>query len=212
MGARDQSNVPDPLDGIARTPERAAIAAKARATRSPSPATMSLARANLAPHIVPPPRKQCQFGAKAAREYMHVFDCVGRRAVASEAAPDNNPLAQDHRFSDPAWKRPSSDLIAQPFLFNQQIACIGGASRHFEGIVHFAMRQVRDMVVPTNFFATNPGLRRRMVRPGVRCPVESRQHRAQGLRRTLRGGSTIGAFDRGYAPLTLTPDTSLMER
>ncbi|PMX89901.1 poly-beta-hydroxybutyrate polymerase, partial [Pseudomonas sp. GW460-C3] len=85
-----------------------------------------------------------------------------------DAAPAIEPLPQDRRFADPAWRVFPFDLISQSFLLTQQwwhaaTTGISGVSRHHEEIVAFAARQMLDVVAPTNFLATNPVLQRKIV-------------------------------------------------
>src|SRR3546814_7146179 len=97
------------------------------------------------------------------------------------AAPAIEPLRQDRRFTDPAWKEPPFNLIVQAFLLNRQwwhaaTTGIGGVSRHPEDMVESAARQILDVFAPTNFLATNPLLQRKIVETGGRCVVAGFQH------------------------------------
>ncbi|MDE8652107.1 PHA/PHB synthase family protein [Novosphingobium album (ex Liu et al. 2023)] len=193
-----KDNTPDPLDGIAETLDRAALAAIAQATRGLSPATMVLAASDWAMHLASSPGKQMQLGAKMARKYLRLFDYLGRCACDPAAGPAIEPLPQDHRFADPAWKQVPFDQIAQAFLLSQQwwhaaTTGIGGVSKQHEAQVSFAARQMLDLFAPTNFIATNPVLQHRIVETGGKCLIDGFAHLVEDMERTLRGEPPVGA-------------------
>lgn len=187
----------DPLDGIAETWDRAATAAIAQATHGLSPATMLLAATDWAMHLGVAPGKQAHLAAKVARKYMRLFDYMARSAQNPDASPAIEPLPQDRRFSDPAWKQPPFDLIAQSFLLNQQwwhaaTTGIGGVSKAHEAQIAFAARQLLDVLAPTNFIATNPVLQKRIIETNGQCLVEGFGHLIEDMQRTLRGEPPVG--------------------
>ncbi|MPT48973.1 MAG: alpha/beta fold hydrolase [Sphingobium sp.] len=188
----------DPLDGIAETWDRAAAASIAQMTHGLSPATMMLAAADWALHLGIAPGKQAQLTAKMARKYMRLMDYASRSAQNPDAPPAIDPLPQDHRFSDPAWKQAPFDLIAQSFLLNQQwwhaaTTGIGGVSKAHEAQVAFGARQLLDVLAPTNFIATNPVLQKRIVETNGQCLIEGFGHFIEDLQRTIRGEPPAGA-------------------
>jgi polyhydroxyalkanoate synthase subunit PhaC len=71
------------------------------------------------------------------------------------------PCIQDKRFAHQSWRSWPFNIISQSFLLNQawwQSATTGvrGVSTHHEEVVSFTVRQVLDMVSPSNFIWTNP--------------------------------------------------------
>jgi polyhydroxyalkanoate synthase subunit PhaC len=71
------------------------------------------------------------------------------------------PQPQDHRFAGQEWERPPFNLFAQAFLLNEQwwhnaTTGLRGVAPRNEAIVEFSVRQVLDMLAPSNFAATNP--------------------------------------------------------
>jgi len=81
------------------------------------------------------------------------------------------PLPQDRRFHDPAWKNSPFSFIYQGFLLNQQwwrnaTTGISGVSAHHEHGGSFVTRQLLDVVSPVNFVATNPVLLARTAQEG----------------------------------------------
>lgn len=190
----------DPLDGISQTLDRAAAVGIAHLTHGLSPVTMILAATDWALHLACAPGKQLQLGAKAARKYWRLSDYIGRSLSDPGAAPAIEPLRQDRRFTDPAWKEPPFNLIVQAFLLNQQwwhaaTTGIGGVSRHHEDMVEFAARQILDVFAPTNFLATNPVLQRKIVETGGRCVVDGFRNLMEDMQRLARGEPPVGAED-----------------
>ena len=196
----DISRNHDPLDGVAETLDRSAAAIIAGMTFGLAPSTMQLAVTDWITHLLRSPGKQLQLNAKLARKYMRLLDYVARSAHDLEAAPAIEPLPQDRRFADPAWKQPPFNLIAQSFLLNQQwwhaaTTGIGGVSKHHEDIMEFSARQLLDIFAPPNFLATNPVLQRRIVETGGKCLVDGFQHLVEDMQRQFRGQPPIGAED-----------------
>ncbi|QJR02251.1 alpha/beta fold hydrolase [Sphingobium yanoikuyae] len=197
MVAADAHPSPDPLDGIAETLDRAAVAAIAQATFGLSPATLIQAFSEWALHLSISPGKQLQLGAKVARKYARLFDYALRSASDADAAPAIEPLPQDRRFRDPAWKQPPFNILSQAFLLNQQwwyaaTTGIGGVSKHHQEMVEFGARQMLDMLAPTNFLATNPVLQRKIVETGGKCLIEGFQHLLEDMQHSVRGLPPVG--------------------
>ncbi|WP_336965768.1 PHA/PHB synthase family protein [Sphingobium aquiterrae] len=191
---------PDPLDGMAETFDRAAVAAVAQMTSGLSPATIAQAFSDWGLHLAISPGKRLQLGAKVARKYARLFDYMLRSLGDPEAEPAIRPLPQDHRFSDPAWQQPPFNLFAQGFLLNQQwwhaaTTGIGGVTRHHEDMVTFAARQMLDTLAPTNFLATNPVLQRKIVETGGQCLVEGFRHLVEDMQHMVRGEPAVGTED-----------------
>ena len=197
MAAADAHSVPDPLDGIAETLDRAAVAAIAQATSGLSPTTLAQAFSDWALHLASSPGKQLQLGAKMARKYARLFDYALRSANDPDAVPAIEPLPQDRRFSDPAWKQPPFNILSQAFLLNQQwwyaaTTGIGGISKHHQEMVEFGARQMLDMLAPTNFLATNPVLQRKIVETGGKCLIDGFQNLLQDMQHVVRGLPPVG--------------------
>ena len=71
------------------------------------------------------------------------------------------PLPQDHRFVDEAWRQWPFNFIYQGFLLQQQwwhnaTTGVHGVSKQHEEMVEFVSRQLLDMLAPSNFAASNP--------------------------------------------------------
>ncbi|MDX3911289.1 MAG: poly-beta-hydroxybutyrate polymerase N-terminal domain-containing protein [Sphingobium sp.] len=198
VAAHSHSDVSDPLDGIAETLDRAAVAAIAQLTRGLSPATILQAFSDWGMHLACSPGKQLQLAAKTTRKFVRLGDYAVRSIGDHDADPAIEPLPQDRRFIDPAWKEAPFNLIAQAFLLNQQwwhAATTGvvGVTRHHEDMVAFGMRQILDTMAPTNFVATNPVLQKRIFETGGQCLVEGAKLLLEDMQRTVRGEPTVGA-------------------
>ncbi|AHE53574.1 MULTISPECIES: PHA/PHB synthase family protein [Sphingomonadaceae] len=201
----------DPLDGIAETLDRAAIAGIAQLTSGLSPATIVQAFSDWGMHLASSPGKQLQLAAKTARKFVRLGDYAVRSIGDHDAAPAIEPLPQDRRFTDPAWKEAPYNVIAQAFLLNQQwwhAATTGvmGVTRHHEDMVAFGMRQILDTMAPTNFIATNPVLQKRIFETGGQCLIEGARQLLEDMQRTMRGEPPIGteAFEVGKG-IAVTP-------
>jgi len=187
----------DPLDGVAETTDHAAFAAIAGLTGGLSPATLMQAWSDWALHLSASPGKRMQLAAKAARKYVRLGDYLAH-AGEPGAKPAIEPLPQDHRFDDDAWKQSPYDLIAQSFLLTQQwwhAATTGvmGVTKHHETVMAFVARQMQDMLAPTNFLLTNPVLQRRIAETGGRCLADGARLFIEDVERTMRGEPPVGA-------------------
>ena len=188
----------DPLDGVSDTLDHAATAAIAQLTHGLSPATLLQAFSDWALHLSLSPGKQLQLEVKIARKYGRLLDYLVRSAQDNDTELAIEPLPQDRRFADPAWKQPPFNLIAQSFLLNQQwwhaaTTGIHGVSKHHEDMVEFATRQILDMFAPTNFLATNPVLQRKIVETGGKCLIDGFQHLLEDVQHAARGAPPVGA-------------------
>ncbi|WP_030541440.1 alpha/beta hydrolase [Sphingobium sp. DC-2] len=198
MSTTTSPSPPDPLDGIAETLNRTASAAIAQATAGLSPATVLQAFSDWGLHLALSPGSQLQLGAKAVRKSARLLDYAVRSARDDDAPLAIEPLPQDRRFSDPAWRQAPFNLVSQAFLLNQQwwhaaTTGVSGTARHHEEMVAFATRQILDVLAPTNFVATNPVLQQRIVETGGKCLIDGFQHLLEDMQRLLRGLPPAGA-------------------
>ncbi len=156
--------------------DRVASAAMARATLGLSPASLALAYSDWGMHLLGAPGKRLDLLRKAGRKAMrlggHMAHCLSQAGTETGAsAACIEPLAQDRRFSDPAWQQPPFNFIYQAFLLQQQwwhnaTTGVPGVSKHHEEVVEFATRQYLDMLSPSNFPLTNPVLLQRTLAEG----------------------------------------------
>ncbi len=190
----------DPLDGVAYTLDRTAMAVIARMTGGLAPATVTQAYWDWLLHFSCAPGKQLQVTAKAGRKMLRLMDYLARSGKEDDGQLAIEPLPQDRRFDDPAWKQTPFDLISQSFLLYQQwwhaaTTGVSGVTRHHEEIVSFGARQLLDMFAPTNFPATNPVLQRKITETGGKCLVDGLRCLMEDVERKVRGEPPSGTDD-----------------
>jgi polyhydroxyalkanoate synthase len=152
--------------------DRALHATLARLTGGISPIALSLAYIDWALHLAAAPQRQMEISENAWRSAGRFFE-----SAAHWFAPGQGPWSlikpqpQDRRFADPEWERPPFNLLAQAFLLHQQwwhdsTTGLRGVAPSNEAIIEFSMRQVLDMLAPSNFAATNPEVWQKAFRSG----------------------------------------------
>ncbi|WJS98176.1 PHA/PHB synthase family protein [Novosphingobium humi] len=185
----------DPLEGMARTLDRASFAAIAGVTGGLSPFTVAQALSDWALHLAVSPGRRLELAAKALRKTLRVADYVAHGADGDHPAIE--PLPQDRRFDDPAWKAAPYNLIAQSFLMTQQwwhaaTTGISGVSARHEAVTSFTARQILDMFAPSNFILTNPVLQKRIVDTGGMCLVDGARLLMADVEALARGTAQAG--------------------
>jgi len=152
--------------------DRAFHAALARLTGGISPVALSLAYIDWASHLMAAPQRQMQIVQDAMRNASSLL-----QAALHFASPDQKPWSiikpqpQDRRFANPEWENPPFNLLAQAFLLREQwwhnaTTGVRGVAASNEAIVEFSVRQVLDMLAPSNFAATNPEVLDKTLRSG----------------------------------------------
>ncbi|ODU70644.1 MAG: poly-beta-hydroxybutyrate polymerase [Novosphingobium sp. SCN 66-18] len=193
-----ENSGPDPLDGVAATVDNAARAIVAKVSGGLSPVSIAQSFTDWWMHLAVSPGKQMQLVAKAGRKALRLADYAMQQAPAgTEPEPAIEPLPQDRRFADPAWRKSPFDIVAQGFLLQQQwwhaaTTGVGGVTRHHEAVVEFAVRQILDMVAPTNFAPLNPVLQQRILETGGHCLADGMNYLIDDMRRQLRGEPPAG--------------------
>ena len=189
----------DPLEGPAKLVDRAVDAAIAQLTLGLSPASIGAAFGDWANHLAISPGRQALLSAKLARKGAR-FGEYALRSIWTQGHIDPciEPLPQDQRFADPAWQTWPFNLFYQSFLLGQQwwdqaAGALGGVTPRHEEVVRFFLRQMLDMVAPTNFIATNPVVQRRILETGGQCLVAGFNNLIGDLQRTLARERPAGA-------------------
>ena len=163
---------PEPYQGL--TPEthqsepaeayqfdRALHATVAGLTGGISPVALSLAYIDWAAHLAAAPQRQLAFAQDALRSANEFFELMRNCQSPGEPWALIKPQPQDRRFSEPEWERAPFNLIAQGFLlderwWHQATTDLRGVAPRNAAIVEFSVRQVLDMLAPSNFAVTNP--------------------------------------------------------
>jgi polyhydroxyalkanoate synthase len=146
-------------------------------------------------HLAVSPGRRLELLAKAWRKGLRLADYVAHGADGEHPAIE--PLPQDRRFDDPAWKAAPFNLIAQSFLMTQQwwhaaTTGISGVSARHEAVTSFTTRQILDMFAPSNFILTNPVLQKRIVDTGGMCLVEGARLLMADVEALARGKTQAG--------------------
>jgi polyhydroxyalkanoate synthase subunit PhaC len=174
--------------------DRAFHATLARLTGGISPVALSLAYIDWASHLMAAPQRQMQIVHDAMRNANGLL-----QATLHFASPDQKPWSiirpqpQDRRFAKPEWEDQPFNLLAQAFLLREQwwhnaTTGVRGVAASNEAIVEFSVRQVLDMLAPSNFAATNPEVLEKTFRSGGENFIFGFQNWCSDLIRLLSAG------------------------
>ena len=164
-GSRDQQ--PGSHDG-----DHALHAMLASLTGGISPVALSLAYIDWASHLAAAPQRQMDVVKDAMQGASQLTE-----AALHVASPGQRPWSlitpkpQDRRFAAPEWEAPPFNLLAQAFLLGEQwwhnaTTGVRGVAPQDEAIVEFSVRQVLDMLAPSNFVPTNPEVLKKAFQSG----------------------------------------------
>lgn len=134
-------------------------AALGRMTGHLSPAALGMAWFDWTSHLMMSPDKQQELFTDAVLGWQRWWTYV--TDPSHHGADPVRPLAQDKRFSDPAWNAWPWHQLSQAFLMGQQwwhraTSTVRGVAPHHADVVTFVARQLLDGVAPSNFVSTNP--------------------------------------------------------
>ncbi len=177
--------------------DRLMHAAQARFTYTLSPAALVLAFLDWGMHLANAPGKQAVLLEKALRKWVRFALYLARAGGSDDGRACIEPLPQDHRFTGPAWRQPPFDYIYQAFLLQQQwwhnaATGISGVSAAHERIVAFTMRQILDMVSPSNFVWANPEVLRQTLDEAGQNFVRGATHLFEDWERAVAGRPPVG--------------------
>ena len=152
--------------------DRAFHAMLARFTGGISPIALSLAYIDWVAHLAGAPERQLELGRDALSGARQSLE-AGLHFFSPQHGPWSliKPQPQDRRFAGPEWERPPFNLLAQAFLLNEQwwhnaTTDVRGVAPRNEAIVEFSVRQVLDMLAPSNFAVTNPEVLQKALQSG----------------------------------------------
>ncbi|MGH1353646.1 MAG: PHA/PHB synthase family protein [Thalassovita sp.] len=140
--------------------DRALRAAMARMTSGLSPYAATAAWADWLVHLSSAPGRQVEMVEHAHQNAMKLAT-FWTGQMRGDAQPPFRPKPEDHRFTDPNWQKPPFDLMQQSFLATQDwwdhaTCCVPGALPQNADRVSFMVRQMLDMISPSNIPALNP--------------------------------------------------------
>ena len=179
------------VEAAGETFDRELHAAAASFTGGLSPAAISIAFADWLVHLAISPGKQAQLAAEAFWQAARWTEQAAQPSPRpwSLIAPSGN----DRRFSGADWTIPPFNLAAQGFLLAEQwwqtATEVRGVARDHAAIAAFALRQLLDMVAPSNFPLGNPEVIRATVETGGRNFVDGAGNWWRDLQVLSRDGS-----------------------
>ena len=173
--------------------DRAFHAALARFTGGISPVALLLAYTDWISHLAASPQRQFEILQEAVQDERRLLEAA-RHFFSPQLGPWSliRPAAQDRRFARPEWELPPFNLLAQGFLQAQQwwhnaTTGVRGVAKHNEAIVEFSVRQILDMLAPSNFSATNPAVLHKAFQSGGANFVQGWQNWCSDWMRLLSG-------------------------
>jgi len=182
---------PYPLD-------RAFHAMLARFTAGLSPVALSLAWLDWSSHLAAAPQRQMEIVRSVVRDTGRILEAVAH-ATSAEQKPWSviQPAGQDRRFREPQWEAAPFNLLAQAFLLGERwwhdaTTGVRGVSRANGAIVEFSVRQMLDMLAPSNFAATNPEVLEKALQSGGENFVFGWQNWCSDLMRLLSAAKMVG--------------------
>tara|TARA_R110002012_G_scaffold69052_2_gene178971 strand:+ start:107 stop:2014 length:1908 start_codon:yes stop_codon:yes gene_type:complete len=191
----------DAMSIVYETLDHAASASIARFTHGLSPAAVMGAWFDWATHIVAAPGKRLQLTEKAVDKVRrHARFATTCANSTNKTEPCIKPLPQDNRFSGDAWQLPPFNMIYQGFLLQQQwwhnaVTGVPGVTAEHERQLQFLVRQLLDMVSPSNFLPTNPEIQQRTREDGGQNLVRGAQNLAKDMQRMMADASANGTAD-----------------
>src|SRR5258705_3858238 len=183
--------------------DRALHAMLARLSGGISPAALLLAYLDWLSHLASSPQRQIEIAQDALVDTRRFFE-ASQRFFSPRQGPWSliKPQPQDKRFGRPEWEHPPFNLMAQAFLLGEQwwhnaTTGVRGVAKQNEAIVEFSVRQVLDVMSPSNFAATNPEVLRGTFESGGNNFVRGWQNFCSDWIRLTSAG-----LDGGLGPVT----------
>src|ERR1700692_2086942 len=174
--------------------DRALHALAARLTSGVSPVALSLAFIDWASHLAAAPQRRMEIAQEGMRNAAGFLE-TALHFFSPGQGPGSliKPKPQDRRFAAPEWESPPFNLLAQAFLLREQwwhnaTTGVRGVSPANEAVVEFTLRQVLDMLAPSNFAATNPEVLQKAFQSGGENFVFGWQNWCNDLMRMLSAG------------------------
>jgi polyhydroxyalkanoate synthase len=183
--------------GESESADRAFHAALAQFSGGISPVALLLAYTDWLLHLAASPQRQLEISQEAVCDGKRFFDAAQHFLTAGQGPWSLiKPQAQDRRFTQPEWKNPPFNLVAQAFLLGEQwwhnaTTGVRGVARQNEAIVEFSVRQMLDVLAPSNFAATNPEVLQKAFQSGGANFVFGWQNWYSDWTRLLSGGRPV---------------------
>ena len=186
--------------------DRRIHAAQGRLTQGLSLEALALAFFDWGMHLANAPYRRVDLAHLALDQARDLFSA----ALGIRPAPCIEPQAGDHRFTDPAWQRQPFALWEQGFLLHEawwQAATTGlpGVASAHERIVSFAVRQMLDVVSPSNVPWLNPEVIEATVQTGGRNLLNGLANFAADIRHATTGDAASESGFQVGRDLAATP-------
>ncbi|MBL8318230.1 MAG: polyhydroxyalkanoic acid synthase [Burkholderiaceae bacterium] len=132
----------------------------ARFTHGISPAAVTAAMLDWWTHLAVSPGKQLALTESAWNKWLRLMMAM-QECAAGQASSCVPAAAHDKRFDHPAWRDEPFHLASQAFLLWEQwwqeaATGVRGVSAHDEQVASFVMRQMTDVLSPSNQVSGNP--------------------------------------------------------
>lgn len=176
--------------------DRAFHAVLARFTGGISPVALSLAWLDWSTHLAAAPERRMQMFRNGLRDTGMLLQAVAH-ATSQKPWSVIEPQGRDRRFKDPQWETAPFNLLAQAFLLSERwwhdaTTGVRGVSHANEAVVEFSVRQMLDMLAPSNFAATNPQVLEKAFQSGGENFVFGWQNWCSDLMRLLSVSKPAG--------------------
>ncbi len=151
----------DQPDTAGQALDRLLHAWQGRMTASVSPAAMTLSFMDWAIHFANTPGRQIDLAQAGIALAARLGDYAMAKWLDPAVDPCILPTRGDRRFNDPIWREPPFDLFYQSFLSVEEwwrlaLSDVPGVETRHENVLNFTVRQMLDMMAPSNFPWTNP--------------------------------------------------------
>jgi len=144
----------------------------ARLSGGISPTALLLAYTDWLSHLAASPQRRLEIAQEGLIDSKRFLEAA-QRFFSPGQGPWSliKPQPQDKRFGRAEWEQPPFNLMAQAFLLGEQwwhnaTTGVRGVAKQNESIVEFSIRQMLDVMSPSNFAATNPEVLRRTFESG----------------------------------------------
>ncbi|SEQ75949.1 PHA/PHB synthase family protein [Thalassovita taeanensis] len=142
------------------TMDRSLRAGMARVTQGMSPYAAANAWFDWMAHLSTAPGRQMELVEQAGKSAFKLATYAAQQ-FQEGTEPPFKPKPEDHRYAHPTWGKPPYNLLQQTFLATQDwwdhaTCCIPGAQKHSTDRVDFMVRQLLDIMSPSNSALLNP--------------------------------------------------------
>ncbi|WP_137128307.1 alpha/beta hydrolase [Roseomonas sp. HF4] len=180
-----------------RTFDRVVRAAEARVTQGISPTAVGGAWLDWAVHLARAPGKRMELAARASIQALRYLLWL-RHAMEAQPPPLSASANGDTRFAAPAWSAFPLNAVAQAHLLAESwwmeaTRDVPGLSHRHAEQVAFMMRQVTDILAPSNIPWLNPAITERTLADGGLNLVRGAENWLDDLERGLSAAPPDGA-------------------